>query len=525
MTAPRSTPTPRHWLPSITAVVFTGVLVFALAVFQEPLLNSDGDLPRHLRHGEWMLRHHALITTDSFSYTMAGRPFVGFEYGSQLLYAAAYRLGGLAAVTVLAALLIAAAYALLTRFMLRRGVEPLLAGTVVMAAMLIGMGHWIARPHLITLVAVPLLLELLRPLRKWRYWPFAPLFAVWANLHGGFVYGLVLIGLFFAAALLESLRAAGGIRRSDGLRRYAGALVIAAAAALANPWGVGVYRHIVAMFGDHYIIDHTAEFASPDFHDLGTKFFLVVIVGVIVTGFLSRRRPPPGTILVCAAGIWLALVNQRNATLFGFTALPLLAIHLDPEWREFKLVRRLGRGIAAGAAGAATAPWIVAAGAFAMTLGLMHGRLGSRQLLDDSFSPTLAPMRALAAARKAGLAGRVFTEFGWGGYLLYAWPEQKVFIDGGTDFYGGGLMRDYGIIRDAKPGWPKLFRRWNFAVMILPPDAPIATELTLDHGWVYWYCDSTAVVLVPGGRAGPPIQRGIPGSGPCAPNPEPGDPS
>ena len=116
----------RHWLPSIPATVFVGVLAFVIFGFQEPLLNSDGDLARHLRHGEWMLQHHHLITADPFSYTRGGPPFVAFEYGSQLAYALAHRVGGLAAVTVLAALLIAAAYALITRFMLRRGVEPLL---------------------------------------------------------------------------------------------------------------------------------------------------------------------------------------------------------------------------------------------------------------------------------------------------------------------------------------------------------------------------------------------------------------
>jgi hypothetical protein len=493
-----------------------GVLVFALAVFQEPLINSDGDLPRHLRHGEWMLQHHALITTDEFSYTMAGRPYVGFEYGSQLLYTAAHRLGGLAGVSVLAALLIAAAYALLARFMLRRGVEPLLAGAVVAWAMLIGMGHWIARPHLVTLVAVPLLLELLLPAGRWRYWPFVPLFAIWVNLHGGFVYGLVLIGLFLAGALLESVRTARLLPRSDTVRRYAIALAISAAAALANPWGIGVYRHIVAMFGDHYIIDHTTEFASPDFHDLATKFFLVVIVGVLVAGFLSRRRPPTATIIVCAAGVWLALVNQRNATLFGFTALPLLALHLDPGWRGLALLRRFSRGIEAGAAGAATARWVLGAAAVALALGLAHGRVAGRELVADGFSPALAPMRALEAARKAGLAGPVFTEFGWGGYLLYAWPERKVFIDGGTDFYGGKLMRDYGTIRDARPGWPALVRRWDFRTVIVPPDAPIASELATDHGWTYWYCDDMAVVLVPGGVQAPSNPGGVPSPETCA---------
>jgi hypothetical protein len=92
-----------------------------------------------------------------------------------------------------------------------------------------------------------------------------------------------------------------------------------------------------------------------------------------------------------------------------------------------------------------------------------------------------------------------------------------VFIDGGTDFYGGKLMRDYGTIRDARPGWPALVRRWDFRTVIVPPDAPIASELAMDHGWTYWYCDPTAVVLVTGGGAAPPRAEGTPNPASCAP--------
>src|SRR5215218_5773610 len=95
-----STPTgdvvggPRLRPPSIPAVVFGLLAVVVPIALQTPLLNSDGDLARHLRHGRYMLEHGGLIRMDPFSFTRPGAPFVGFEYGSQLLYALAERLGG-----------------------------------------------------------------------------------------------------------------------------------------------------------------------------------------------------------------------------------------------------------------------------------------------------------------------------------------------------------------------------------------------------------------------------------------------
>src|SRR3954454_15895540 len=136
-----------------------------------------------------MLEHGGLIRTDPFSFTRPGAPFLGFEYGSQVLYALAERVGGLAGVAILAGLLVGLTYALLAGFLLRRGVDPLLAYLTTILAALVGAGHWLARPHLFSFVAVVLLLDLLEGAPRRQFLPFAALFAIWANIHGGFVYG------------------------------------------------------------------------------------------------------------------------------------------------------------------------------------------------------------------------------------------------------------------------------------------------------------------------------------------------
>jgi hypothetical protein len=497
----------RHWLPSIQATVFIGVLAFVIFGFQEPLLNSDGDLARHLRHGEWMLQHRSLITADPFSYTRGGQPFTAFEYGSQLAYALAYRVGGLAAVTVLAALLIAAAYALLTRFMIRRGVDPLLAGLAIAVAIITGMSHWLARPHLFTLLLLPILLEQLAPLTRWRLWPFPLLFAIWANLHGGFVYGLVLIGLFLAAAVWDVLNHRGG--SGHRARFYAAALGLSAGATLLTPHGLGLHRHILAFLRETYLLNHVGEFSSPDFHDPATKLFLLLLILVVWAALVSGRKATAVTALIIPAWVYFPLVHQRDITLFGLIAVPMLALHVDPAWRSLTQLRRLRGGFEKGAAAASTLPWIAIASACAVLLAVVHGRVGAAQLVGDRFSARRMPIQAVAAARGAGLSGRLFADYGWGGYVLFAWPEQKVFIDGGSDFYGSALMRDYGTMRSIRPGWRELMNQWHFDIIMVRPEASIASELVHEGGWRYWYCDSTAVVLVPASARIPASPRPI----------------
>src|SRR5690606_7229989 len=100
--------------------------------------NADGDIARHLRHGLTMLERGGLIRHDPFSYTRPGEPFLAFEYGSQLLGAAAHQVGGLAAVAILAGAVIAAAYALVARFLIRQGVAPITAALVTFGAAFVG---------------------------------------------------------------------------------------------------------------------------------------------------------------------------------------------------------------------------------------------------------------------------------------------------------------------------------------------------------------------------------------------------
>ena len=509
----------RHILPSIPALFFVGILAFIMFVFQEPLLNSDGDLARHLRHGEYMLQHHDLIRADPFSFTRAGQPFVPFEYGSQLIFALTHRGAGLAGVTVLAALLIATAHALLARYLLRRGVEPLLAIVVVLAAAMLGIGHWLARPHLLTLVAIPVLLELLTPLGRGRLWPFALLFVIWANVHGGFVYGLVLIGIFGVAALLEAIRTRSSSEprtdRYQQVRFYALAFAVSAAATLATPLGLALPRHILSTLGETYVLNHTSEFASPNFHLASAKLFLWVLLAALAAAIWSRRQVSILSTLLILAGIDFALVYQRNVTLFAFTALPVLAVELDGQWRAIPLLRGLRTSFEAGSRGASTALWIILGAGAAIALAAVHGRVGGRQWIADGFSPQRMPVHAVTAARTAGLSGHLFSDFTYGGYILYAWPEQKVFIDGGVDFYGGDLMRDYSVIRGMQTGWRELMQRWDLAVMLVRPAAPVAAELVHDGGWKYWYCDAQAVVLI---RTGGPADRAR-----SAPGPNPRD--
>src|SRR5688572_15859517 len=296
--------------PSLFDIIF---IIWALAVpigFGNRLLSSDGDLARHLRLGETMLARGAFLRTDDFSHTAAGKPFLAFEWLSEVTYAAVHRVAGLAGVAVFAGLLLALTFGLLGRFLVRRGCDPFLAYLVTMAAAVLSAAHWLARPHLFTLLAVVVLLGLLERKRPAPVWPFFPLFLVWANFHGGFFYGLILIGAYLAGDLLEAWRAEDRAPWLVSARQRAVALGLGVGAALINPYGPALLGHVLGFFGNDAILRQTQEFMSPDFQTINGKLFLVALLAVVVALTLCRRLPPMAWLLIILGNTAMALISQ-----------------------------------------------------------------------------------------------------------------------------------------------------------------------------------------------------------------------
>jgi len=492
-------PTPsRPWRfgpPSIPAVVFVLLATLVPVLLQTPLLNSDGDLARHLRHGRYMLEHGGLIRADPFSFTRPGAPFVGFEYGSQLLYALAERVGGLPAVAVLAGLLIALTYALLTRFLLKRGVDPLLACLTVALAIALGASHWTARPHLFSFVAVVILLDMLEGRRRSPVLACAALFVIWANLHGGFVYGWILIGLYLVGSLGELLWSDDRDAWRGRVRYYLTMLATAMTVTLLNPYGLGLHRHLIGFFGKPFLVDNTAEFVSPDFHESGAKVFLGILLFTFGSLILRSRRPTLPRLLVMGIGAAFGFISVRNIPLFGLTALPVFALHVDEVWRRLPDPGGVRGRFETTATHTSSLPWALPIAALLCWVAATGGRIGSLQLISERFDRTVFPVAAVAKARNEHLGGRLFSDFAWGGYVGYAWPEQKIFIDGGTDFFGEDVFREYAKIKGLTAGWRELLARRDISLMLLRRESTLAHEIARDGRWSLFYCDSLAVVL------------------------------
>ncbi|TFG51023.1 MAG: hypothetical protein E4H37_08560 [Gemmatimonadales bacterium] len=346
-----------------------------------------------------------------------------------------------------------------------------------------------------TFLAIVLLLSLLERERPAKLWVYGLLFAVWANLHGGFFFGLVLIGIYLVGALAEAVSPAERTTWLGRAKHYGVALCVGAVATVINPNGLGLWAHVAGFFGEPYLRDITNEFMSPNFHIWSGKVFLAAILFVVAGLTLSRKRPTYPRLLLIMASIAFSLIAQRNIALFGLTAMAVLALHVDPEWRRLPGIGRIRAVFERDEHRRRSGPWAVGLTALMLALALNHGSVGTLTVVPNAFDPALFPVAAVEKARREGITGQLFHEFIWGGYLLLEWPEQRVFIDGGTDYYGTDLYREAVETITLAPGWRDNLDKRGVSLALLSTRSTMAHELARDSTWGVMYCDDTAVLL------------------------------
>lgn len=487
-------PTPRgvqRWLlPSPNDVVFL-VVFFAALALGIALTSRDGDLGRHLRIAEWMFENRSLPLEDVFSYTRAGSPVVVHEWLAQLALGLAHRMAGFNGIGLLTAVVIAAPWAMISRTLLRRGIPVSTATALSLLGAVASVVHWAARPHMFTFVFVAywaIALGDYEQGRRKNVYLLAPLTVIWANMHGAFIVGFILIGMYLVAALLD-----GQAVRARHLSLILGLSIMAS---LVNPNGLQLIRNSFGYIGDDFLLTFTTEYNSPDFHLKGFwPFLFLLFMGVVLS--LPRRNSARILFVGWAA---FALYSFRNVPLFALVSIPLVTEQIDAALRSNPAFLQRVRTWMAGRG----EPWLevnrlVVGGALSLVVVIIAGiTLGPAE--RDSrffFSQELFPIETMDRLGTNPPGTRVFNQFAWGGYLLYCcWPDIDVFIDGQTDFYGPDLTREYEAAITGQPEWNQTLATNQVDWVLIAPDTALAQVLAESDGWREISRDQASVVFV-----------------------------
>jgi hypothetical protein len=459
------------------------IILFSVAAFSQRVF-IDGDTNWHVAAGRWILAHRVVPSTDPFSFTFAGKPWIAHEWGSEVLMTLAYMAAGWSGVVLFIGVCAGLSYAMIAaELRLWMGPVGQIVGLALSFAILEPFLY--ARPHI---VATPLLVfwarELLAARRAGRApsLMLAPLMVVWANLHASFIFGLAIIAPFALEALLEG---------KDKLRvvyTWGAFGLLALAFSLLTPHGFQGLLFPFMVLGMK-VLPSILEWRGANFQDVGQ--FEVAILITLFLGLWRGVRVPPLRLLLLVALVHMALQHVRQQEVLGALGPLLLA---EPFGRA---LHRERTGTRTDFAGGWKPRWRVpstalALGLAAVIVGIAGVRLSIPLEREDNAN---VPVTAVAHVPPALMRQHMFNEYAFGGYLIF--KGAKVFIDGRADMYGDDFVNEYlAIAGGAEPDLDDTFKHYNITWTILGPKEPLVAILDHRPGWHRLYADEFAVVQV-----------------------------
>ncbi|HVX77802.1 MAG TPA: hypothetical protein VHB49_16840 [Bradyrhizobium sp.] len=458
--------------------LWVGAGVYALFLVGGNRLLIDPDTMWQVTVGQWIIDHHAVPHTDVYSFTMRGQPWISTQWLAQVLFAKAYSLAGWAGPVVLATVAIAATFALLARFLNQRLSDSTTMALVAGALALIA-PHLLARPHVLVMPFMLMwAIGLIVAADRGGAPSFAllPLMTLWANLHGGFVFGLALIG----PVGLDAVLTAEAKARKQLILRWAVFGLAALAATCITPYGWNALLASKKILELGRALPLIMEWRPVDFGHIGPlEIFLLAGIGLTL---LRGMTLPPMRILLLLGLLHMALAQWRAADFLALIAPLVLAT---------PLARQIGGNEAVAPAASSARGLLVAS----VAVFLAMATVAYAAVHPFRPHPNGAPAAAVAELKKFN-PSHVFNAYGFGGYLIA--NGIAPFIDGRTELYGEKFFLDQdAAVSLGRP--EKLFElldKYKIDATLLRTEEP-ANRL-LDHldGWQKVYSDDIATVFI-----------------------------
>jgi hypothetical protein len=464
-------------------------LLFLVGIYATAANPADPDLWHRLAVGEYLCRHGQLPAGDVFSYLADYKEIADHEWGSALIFFSLYQVAGLNVFVVLKALSLALTLALLIRAGLwDRTPTPVWAAfyVIVLLALL---------PSFQSTVRCMVFTNLIFAL--WLYWfqkerhnrpvPiffYALTMILWANLHGGYVIGLLWL---LVVAVVEMIY-------RGPWQIWAKRFVICSLATLVNPFGWGLWestwRALVITRSGFDEWAPVSWFSSPQLYP-GYKLLFVGVLAALVFQIhrKSWRRIEQSRVILIAIFMALSLVSARHTSLFAAVAGALLpGLYPKADWMPPHRIHPLRRLAAIAVSSAALLVPFFAA------LIVMPG--DGLQIKYDSSS---CPVQAVAFLQKRDIQGNLLVSFNYGSYALWQLRgKMRVSMDGRYDLvYRPETYRGVADFFSGKGDWQSLLTSPAPSAILVAETDAVYHKLQAEPSWQEAYHDGTDAVFLP----------------------------
>jgi hypothetical protein len=497
-------------LPSISDIFFLVLLGLLGFSSMSAGLLGDADTGWHIRNGEVILATRAVPRVDPFSYTKAGQPWYAWEWLYDAVIGGIHHFAGLNGVVLFSAVVIAATFALLFRFVLRRCGSFVVAAGLTLLGVSAAQVHILARPHILswlfTLLWVEALYRFEEGQRSALLW-LPPLMLLWVNVHGGFILGLVLIALF-GCSRIWAFCCEPGDRCRRQILDLTCALGACMAVTLLTPYGYKLHIHVYQYLSNSFLMNSINEFMSPNFHAAGFGYFELFILLSVVAVALAPRKLTATDLLVLLFSMHAGLFAARNIPLAAIMMCLVLGPALAdliapgrracPEWvrslleRVHEISANMG-GMERQFRGHAL---VLVALAGCGLVALNGGRVFSTQLLSAHFDEGIFPVMATEVIAQKGVRDGLFSPDYWSGYLIYKlYPATKLCFDDRHDFYGEQFVRDYLKTTTGDWRWREMLDKNRVKWALIPAGSPLSSIMKESNAWRLEYDDGIATIF------------------------------
>ncbi|MFZ3331047.1 MAG: hypothetical protein WA197_10490 [Candidatus Acidiferrales bacterium] len=466
--------------PAMLGVLLVGAVFGVVRTF-----NVDPDLWWHIKTGELILSTHRWATTDPYSYTAKGMPWMSCEWLGDVVFAAVYRISGLrglqALLVVLASAVILALYAFAT-LRSRNSKAGFVAAAVLLA---LANASFNLRPQMmgyLFLILTLIALERFRQGKQRAVWMLPILFMIWINSHGSWIIGLGVVALYIACGLVSfQLGSLEAQRWSTSERmRLEAVLMLSLAAIMVTPYGVRLAAYPFAVASSYPIaIANILEWQVMPFNLVGGKIFLGLVLGFFLAQMAFRFSWRIYEILLFVFSTAMACIHVRFVLLFVPFFAPLFVTVLAqwvPGYDRSKDKYLLNFALMAG-----------------IMIAMVHyfpSKTDMEKKVADQF-----PVHALEYVRLHPVPGPMFDSYGFGGYMIFS--GYKTFIDGrGELFEEVGVFGDYMHITMLKPGAMKVLGAYGIQSCLMQRDEPFSTVLASMPDWQKVYSDDVSALYV-----------------------------
>lgn len=472
------------------------ILLLLIMALRTPL---DTDMWWHLRAGEETWLNRQVYSVDTFSFTRSGQIWLNHSWLSQVMMFVLFQTGGYLALSVWVAVTAATSMALV--YFQMEG-HSLLRGAILILAGAAASVVWSPRPQIMSLVLFGLVSYLLY-LYKWKkknhlIW-LVPIFLIWGNLHGGYVLGVILLGVMIGGELLNKIIPGKTEFHMDWpeIRKLVFWASSGMLAVLINPFGIGMWKIPFNTVGVKALQDFISEWASPDFHQLFQQPMLWMLFLIFIAIGISKKTIDGTDLLSLIVFSWFAFTARRNFGPFAMVSAPVISRHLHDIFENWKSEGKNKNKLSATAGNISdnTRNWINLA---IIVLLVVAASWKAVDVNKTSFvrekESEIFPSQAVDILLNENDPGKIFNEYNWGGYLIWHLRDFQVFVDGRTDLYGDEILDDYLAVVKVQKGWNQILDINKIDILLIKSGSNLEI-FAKNKGWHTIYKDSIAVVL------------------------------